>query len=55
MILQANLSGERLATEIKTLAHQPELITAMEQSSRSLARGDAAAAVVDLIEELVKK
>jgi UDP-N-acetylglucosamine--N-acetylmuramyl-(pentapeptide) pyrophosphoryl-undecaprenol N-acetylglucosamine transferase len=55
MILQANLSGERLATEIKTLVHQPELVTAMEQSSRSLSRGDAAAAVVDLIEELVKK
>jgi UDP-N-acetylglucosamine--N-acetylmuramyl-(pentapeptide) pyrophosphoryl-undecaprenol N-acetylglucosamine transferase len=55
MILQADLSGERLATEIKTLVAQPELITTMEQSSRSLARGDAAAAVVDLIEELVKK
>ena len=54
MILQADLSGERLATEIKNLAAQPELITAMEQSSRSLARGDAAAAVVDLIEELIK-
>ncbi len=55
MILQNDLSGERLATEIKTLANQPELITAMEQSSRSLARGDAAVAVVDLIENLVKK
>ena len=55
MILQADLSGERLATEINNLAAQPELITAMEQSSRSLARGDAAAAVVDLLEELVRK
>jgi UDP-N-acetylglucosamine--N-acetylmuramyl-(pentapeptide) pyrophosphoryl-undecaprenol N-acetylglucosamine transferase len=55
MILQADLSGERLATEIKNLAAQPELITEMEQSSRSLARGDAAAAVVNLIEELIKK
>lgn len=55
MILQSDLSGERLATEIKTLVSQPEMITAMETSSRSLARGDAAAAVVDLIEELVKK
>lgn len=54
MILQADLSGERLATEIKNLAAQPELITAMEQSSRSLARGDAAGAVVDLIEELIR-
>lgn len=55
MILQADLSGERLATEIKTLTGQPEQVTAMEQSSRSLARGDAAAAVVDLVEQLVKK
>jgi UDP-N-acetylglucosamine--N-acetylmuramyl-(pentapeptide) pyrophosphoryl-undecaprenol N-acetylglucosamine transferase len=55
MILQADLSGERLATEITTLASQPELITAMEQSSRSLAKGDSAAIVVDLIEKLVRK
>jgi UDP-N-acetylglucosamine:LPS N-acetylglucosamine transferase len=55
MILQGDLSGERLATEIKNLAGQPELITTMEQSSRNLARGDAAVAVVDLIEKLVKK
>ena len=55
MILQTDLSGERLATEIKNLSAQPELITAMEQSSRSLARGDAAAAVVDLVEELIGK
>ena len=55
MILQADLSGERLATEIKNLAAHPELITSMEQSSRSLARGDSAAAVVDLVEELIRK
>lgn len=55
MILQADLSGGRLATEIKTLAAQPEQITAMEQSSRNLARGDAAVAVVDLIAGLVER
>ncbi len=55
MILQEDLSAERLATEIKTLVSQPELVTAMEQSSRSLARGDAAAAVVDMVEELIRK
>ena len=55
MILQADLSAERLAEEIKTLVAQPALVTEMEQSSRSLARGDAAAAVVDLIEELIRK
>jgi len=54
MILQQELSGERLAHEIATLAGDPGRITAMEQAGRKLARGDAAAAVVDMIEELVK-
>ena len=53
MILQQDLSGERLAHEIATLARDPGRITAMEQAARRLARGDAAAAVVDMIEELV--
>lgn len=55
MILQQDLSGERLAQEIATLAREPERITAMEQAGRKLARGDAAAAVVDLIEKLVSR
>src|SRR3984893_12542469 len=53
MILQQDLSGERLAHEIATLALDPGKITAMEHAGRKLARGDAAAAVVDMIEELV--
>jgi len=53
MILQQELSGERLAQEIATLAHEPERITAMEHAARQLARGDAAAAVVDLVEGLL--
>lgn len=53
MILQQDLSGERLAEEIVTLASEPERITTMEQAARKLARGDAAAAVVDMVEELV--
>lgn len=53
MILQQDLSGERLAQEITTLVREPEKIAAMEQAARGLARGDAAAAVVDLVEELV--
>ncbi|MGH9873213.1 MAG: undecaprenyldiphospho-muramoylpentapeptide beta-N-acetylglucosaminyltransferase [Pyrinomonadaceae bacterium] len=53
MILQQHLSGERLGEEITTLAHEPEKITAMEQAARKLARGDAAAAVVDMAEKLV--
>ncbi|HEY8186996.1 MAG TPA: undecaprenyldiphospho-muramoylpentapeptide beta-N-acetylglucosaminyltransferase, partial [Pyrinomonadaceae bacterium] len=53
LILQEDLSGERLAQEIATLAREPERITEMEQAARKLARGDAAAAVVDLIEKMV--
>jgi UDP-N-acetylglucosamine--N-acetylmuramyl-(pentapeptide) pyrophosphoryl-undecaprenol N-acetylglucosamine transferase len=53
MILQQDLSGERLAQEIRTLAGDAGKIGAMEQAARQLARGDAAAAVVDLVEELV--
>jgi UDP-N-acetylglucosamine:LPS N-acetylglucosamine transferase len=55
MILQQDLSGERLAHEIATLAREPERITAMERAGRKLARGDAAAAVVEMIEELVSR
>jgi UDP-N-acetylglucosamine--N-acetylmuramyl-(pentapeptide) pyrophosphoryl-undecaprenol N-acetylglucosamine transferase len=54
MVLQQNLSGERLAKEIATLVGDPELVTGMEQAGRNLARGDAAKATVDLIEELVE-
>jgi len=53
MILQQDLSGERLAQEIATLIREPARVNAMEQAARKLARGDAAAAVVDLMEELV--
>ncbi len=53
MILQQDLSAERLAEEIATLVNEPEKITAMEQAARKLARGDAAAAVVGMVEKLV--
>jgi UDP-N-acetylglucosamine--N-acetylmuramyl-(pentapeptide) pyrophosphoryl-undecaprenol N-acetylglucosamine transferase len=55
MILQADLSGDHLAKEIAALVMTPERITEMEQAARSLARPDAAAATVDLIEELLRK
>jgi UDP-N-acetylglucosamine--N-acetylmuramyl-(pentapeptide) pyrophosphoryl-undecaprenol N-acetylglucosamine transferase len=53
MILQHDLTGERLAQEISALANAPEALTKMEQASRKLARGDAAVAAVDLMEKLV--
>jgi UDP-N-acetylglucosamine--N-acetylmuramyl-(pentapeptide) pyrophosphoryl-undecaprenol N-acetylglucosamine transferase len=54
MILQENLSGGRLAQEISELAQLPEKVNAMEQASRQLAHGNAAAAAVDLIEQLAQ-
>jgi UDP-N-acetylglucosamine--N-acetylmuramyl-(pentapeptide) pyrophosphoryl-undecaprenol N-acetylglucosamine transferase len=54
MILQQDLSPKRLASEIAGLVHKPEKVTAMEQASRALSHGDAAAKVVDLVEGMVE-
>jgi UDP-N-acetylglucosamine--N-acetylmuramyl-(pentapeptide) pyrophosphoryl-undecaprenol N-acetylglucosamine transferase len=54
MILQQELTGERLAAEITRLVQSPDELTRMEAASRSLARGDAASATVELMEEMVK-
>src|SRR4029079_13962031 len=55
MILQQDLSGERLAQEIVMLASKPEKISAMEEAARKLSRGVAAAAVVYRVEKLVSR
>jgi len=55
MILQAELSGERLASEIKALVDAPEKLNAMEEAARKLAKADAAKITVDMIEELAVK
>ena len=54
MILQSELSGERLAREIGELVGDPDRVTRMEEAARKLARGDAAQAAVDLIEKLLE-
>ena len=54
MILQKDLTGQRLASEIDTLIRSPDKVTEMEQAARKLAKGDAAAATVDLIEALLE-
>lgn len=54
MILQGDLSGAVLAKEIGELVSAPGAIREMEEASRKLARGDAAAAAVDLIQQLVE-
>jgi UDP-N-acetylglucosamine--N-acetylmuramyl-(pentapeptide) pyrophosphoryl-undecaprenol N-acetylglucosamine transferase len=53
MILQKDLTGERLASEISSLIESPVRISEMETAGRKMARRDAAAATVDLMEELV--
>ena len=53
MVLQQDASGERLAREIGELVETPDRVTRMERAARSLARGDAAVAAVDLMERLV--
>ncbi|HEY3582578.1 MAG TPA: undecaprenyldiphospho-muramoylpentapeptide beta-N-acetylglucosaminyltransferase, partial [Pyrinomonadaceae bacterium] len=55
MIVQQELSGDRLIREIRDLSQDPSLLDRMEQASRGLAHGDAAAAAVDLIETLAGK
>jgi UDP-N-acetylglucosamine--N-acetylmuramyl-(pentapeptide) pyrophosphoryl-undecaprenol N-acetylglucosamine transferase len=54
MIVQSELTGERLASEIDSLLAEPEQINQMQTASRKLARSDAAAATVELMEKLVE-
>jgi UDP-N-acetylglucosamine--N-acetylmuramyl-(pentapeptide) pyrophosphoryl-undecaprenol N-acetylglucosamine transferase len=53
VLRESDLTGERLAQEIESLAASPERITAMERAAARLARPDAAARVADLVEELM--
>jgi UDP-N-acetylglucosamine--N-acetylmuramyl-(pentapeptide) pyrophosphoryl-undecaprenol N-acetylglucosamine transferase len=55
MIVQEEATGERLIREISELSQNPSLLDRMEEAGRRLAHGDAAAAAVDLLEELVGK
>ncbi len=55
MILQRDLNGESLANEIIDLINNSEKISAMEASTKRLARKDAAEVTVNLIEGLAKK
>ena len=54
MILQQELSGDRLAAELEKLIQSPQELDRMDEASRTLAHGDAAAAAVDIIQELVQ-
>ncbi|HSE33201.1 MAG TPA: undecaprenyldiphospho-muramoylpentapeptide beta-N-acetylglucosaminyltransferase [Pyrinomonadaceae bacterium] len=54
MILEQELNASTLAKQIIELATTPAAVDAMEAASRRMARGDAAAAAVDMIEKLTK-
>jgi len=54
VIVQAALTPERLAGEIRDLLHHPEQLVQMEQRARSLARPDAVQRIADLVEELAR-
>lgn len=55
MLVQAELSGERLAALITDLIESPDALTSMEKAARKLGRANAAEATVDLIDELAKR
>jgi len=55
MIMQEDLTGERLAAEITTLVQNPGEITRREQAARRLAKPEAAALIVGMIEKLMGK
>ena len=52
MILQSDLTGEKLAEDIGELIASPATISAMENAARSMGRRDAAEKTVDMIEKL---
>ena len=54
VVLQSELTPERLVTEVEDLLGRPERLAAMEQAARGLARPDAASRIADLIEGLVQ-
>jgi UDP-N-acetylglucosamine--N-acetylmuramyl-(pentapeptide) pyrophosphoryl-undecaprenol N-acetylglucosamine transferase len=55
IILQSGLSGDTLAARLVELLNDPKRLAEMGAAARRLARPDAAAATVDLIEDLIKQ
>jgi UDP-N-acetylglucosamine--N-acetylmuramyl-(pentapeptide) pyrophosphoryl-undecaprenol N-acetylglucosamine transferase len=53
MILQSELSGERLANELLVLISEAERLAAMSAASKKLAHPDAAARVVNIAEKIL--
>ncbi|MFN3739131.1 MAG: undecaprenyldiphospho-muramoylpentapeptide beta-N-acetylglucosaminyltransferase [Thermodesulfovibrionales bacterium] len=55
MIPESELTGERLAREIKRILRDESLRKDLEKNSRTFGRPDATGAVVDLIETMINK
>jgi UDP-N-acetylglucosamine--N-acetylmuramyl-(pentapeptide) pyrophosphoryl-undecaprenol N-acetylglucosamine transferase len=55
VILQAELTPERLMREILELLSAPLRLIGMEQAAKSLAHPDAAAQIADLVEQMVAR
>jgi len=53
VILQSELTPERLISEIRELLSDPLKLMRMERAAKSLARPEAAAHIADLVEEMV--
>jgi UDP-N-acetylglucosamine--N-acetylmuramyl-(pentapeptide) pyrophosphoryl-undecaprenol N-acetylglucosamine transferase len=53
VLVQADLTPERLAGEIRELMTRPETLEKMATSARHLAKPDAAARIADLVEGFV--
>ena len=52
LVLQSELTPERLAEEVRVLLESPQRLVEMERAAGKLSRLDAAARIADLIEEL---
>ena len=55
VIVQSELTPERLVGEIRGLLAAPDTLNAMEAAARGLARPDAAARIADLVENLARR
>jgi len=55
VILQTDLTPERLMTEIHELLGEPSKLTEMEQAAKRLESPDAAARIADLAEDLARR
>jgi len=55
VILQSELTPERLITEIRDLLGEPAKLTAMEHAAKTLASPDAAGRIADLVEAMARR